>query len=108
MLASQRARYSGVSGGFCARPGRLVSSHEFTVPGARLHWPDQSGYLDSSNAAALAAVIASAAIAVAARFAVAPIVLRNEIMGFLRRVRSPNAMRVARAICVGSAPPASA
>src|ERR1700730_1295402 len=89
MLASQMARYSDVRGGFCARPGRLVSSHEFTVPGARFHWPDQSGYLDSSNAAVPAAVIANAAIAVAADFAIAPIALRIEVMGLLRRFRSP-------------------
>src|ERR1700738_4194222 len=80
MLASQMARYSDVRGGFCARPGRLVSSHEFTVPGARFHWPDQSGYLDSSNAAMPVTVITSTAIAGAASFAIGPIALRIEFM----------------------------
>src|ERR1700722_15142754 len=77
MLASQMAWYSAVNGAFCARPGRLVSSHELTVPGARLHWPDQSGYLVSSNAAAPESVINSAAVS-----AIAPIELRSEVMLF--------------------------
>src|SRR5207237_2851778 len=45
MLASQRLRYSGVSGGSCGRPGRLVLFHEFTVASLRFHWAWESGYL---------------------------------------------------------------
>jgi hypothetical protein len=55
------AWYSGISGACCPRPGGLVWSHWNPTPRGRHHCPDQSGYLDSSNAAALAIVIASAA-----------------------------------------------
>src|SRR5579883_2700216 len=79
MLASQMAWYSGVSGGFWASPGRLVSSHEFTVPGARFHWPDQSGYLVSSKAAAL-----EIATSIAAVPATATTALRSKVMSFPR------------------------
>src|SRR5207302_2335266 len=75
MLASQIFRYSGVSGGSWGKPGRLDSSHEFTVPSARFHWPEKLGYFDSSNAAAPESVVNSAAIS-----AIAPIELRLKVM----------------------------
>src|SRR5579871_345561 len=60
------AWYSGVSGGFSSRPNGFVGSNaapmrSLCTLAARRHWPPKSGYLLSSNAAALAAVTSSAA-----------------------------------------------
>src|SRR5258708_35791274 len=48
-------------GACCPRPGGLVWSHWAPTPAGRCHCPPQSGYLDSSKAAAPVTVIASAA-----------------------------------------------
>jgi hypothetical protein len=60
-LASKIAWYYGVNGGCCAAPGGLVGSHWVRSPLGRVHRPDQSGYLVSSNAEAPAMVNARAA-----------------------------------------------
>src|ERR1700674_3415342 len=46
MLASKIAWNSGVSGACWASPDGLVWSHCVPTPRGRLHWLDQSGYLD--------------------------------------------------------------
>src|ERR1043166_8084576 len=50
--ASQSSWYSAVRGACCARPGGLLGSHCPPVSGRLIHWPFQSGYLESSNASA--------------------------------------------------------
>src|SRR5712691_10112317 len=67
MLASRKAWNSGVSGACWARPEGLVWSHWVATPRGRFHWPAQSGYLDSSKAAAPVAVMASAAMSARTR-----------------------------------------
>src|SRR5258708_3573075 len=74
-LASSLAWYSGVSGACCPRPDGLPCSHCVAIPRGRAHWPDQSGYLVSSNAAASVTANASAAAT-----AIAPIALRQGSM----------------------------
>src|SRR6476620_7589569 len=70
------AWYSGVSGGCCARPPRLLGSNE--PEPIRSHWPFQSGYLASSQARA-EDIAASSATAVAA-MAVRSMVSRGNVM----------------------------
>src|SRR5271168_5025741 len=66
MLASKTAWYSGVRGGFWAKPRGLVWSHWLPIPGGLRHCPDRSGYLVSSNAAAGDTAIISAAVSATA------------------------------------------
>src|SRR5258708_38895639 len=58
-LASNMAWYSGVNGACCPRVLGLLGSH--WTPPIRSHWPDESGYLASSNALAPPIVITSTA-----------------------------------------------
>src|SRR6266852_8827652 len=58
-FSSKIARYSGVNGADLASGQRGAA--------VRSHWPFRSGYLDSSNAGALATIIRSAATDAATR-----------------------------------------
>src|ERR1700691_4121430 len=91
MLASQIALYSGVSGGFCGSPRGFDSSQAMPAPGARRHWPFQSGYLVSSKADA-ADIVSTAAAATTA----APIEARknrmNCLLGFSSRADRASAL----------------
>src|SRR5438477_7517549 len=79
-LASKIFWYSGVSGACCARPGGLVWSHWLPMRGGFFHWPDQSGYLVSSNACAVAPMIKSA---------MAPTAIRSNMLSSLEQ-HAPN------------------
>src|SRR5216683_3749564 len=70
MLSSSLAWNSGVSGACWASPEGLVWSHWVATPRGRFHCPPQSGYLDSSKAAApvVAHNAASTAAAIAFRW----------------------------------------
>src|SRR5580704_3418839 len=75
-LASSLAWYSGVSGACWPRPSGFDWSHCTPIPEGLRHWPEKSGYFDSSNAWAL---IGSASIAASG---IAPMKFRFDMMAF--------------------------
>jgi hypothetical protein len=52
MLASWSSRYSSLSGACCPRPLGFVGSYRAGPVAVRRHWPERSGYFESSNAEA--------------------------------------------------------